>query len=253
MDRAGLLGDTMRGLGLLGRLKLSDHWFEGFDGRYDHAARALPISGALLVLPGALVLLAAEAVGLASMLAALLGVSVTLLVTGALHEDGLADCADALGARARDRMLSIMRDSTVGTFGALALFLAISARVLALSELGGLLALAAWIAAAAGARAAMVWVWGRGEAARSEGAAVGAGQPTAAALRTAVVATFVLLFPALILLGPLRMLAALALLAAVVVGVRRSVMARIGGYTGDTLGAVAALGETAILVGLATG
>ena len=59
------------------------------------------------------------------------------LITGALHEDGLADCADAFfGARDRDRVLAIMRDSRIGTFGALAVAFSLLLKLTLLSSLG---------------------------------------------------------------------------------------------------------------------
>ena len=69
-------------------------------------------------------------------IAALAAVLVTVLLTGALHEDGLADCADAFGMRhARERTLLILRDSRIGTYGALALGCSLLGRVGLLAEL----------------------------------------------------------------------------------------------------------------------
>ena len=249
-----LLTDTMQALGFLTRLRLDPRWFEGFDGRYDRAARAFPIAGLLATVPGALVLGCGVLVGLTPIVAAALGVAVTLLVTGALHEDGLADTFDGLGGADRERRLAIMRDHATGAYGALALVVSVVLRIVLLAELAvpGL-AIPAWLAAAALGRAAMVWLWARSEGARADGAASGAGQPDDVALRTAVIAGAVLALPALVLLGPLPLVAALVLLALVVLWLRRSVVAPLGGHTGDVLGAVAVLGEIAVLTGLAIG
>ena len=248
-----LLTDTVRSLGFLTRLRLAARWFDGHDGSYARTASAFPVAGAVAVVPGALVLAGSDAAGLAPTLAALLAVATTLLVTGALHEDGLADSVDGLGGCDAERSLAIMRDSAVGVFGMLALVVVLGGRVLSLAEIDPVGALLGWIAAAALARAAMVWVWGRSEPARTDGAAAGAGVPSRSSIRMAAVLAALLALPALVWLGPFRMLAALALLLAATVAIRRVVMRRIGGHTGDTLGAVAALGETAVLVGLATG
>ena len=249
-----LLTDTMRALGFLTRLRLDPRWFEGFDGRYSRAARAFPVAGLVATLPGALVLGCAVLVGLMPLAAATLGVAVTLLVTGALHEDGLADTLDGFGGRDRERRLAIMRDHATGAYGALGLVVSVVLRVALLAELASAgLALPAWLAAAALGRAAMVWLWTRSDPARTDGAAHGAGQPTQDALRVAVIAAALLSLPALVLLGPLALAAALLLLALVVLWLRRSVVAPLGGHTGDVLGAAALLGEMAVLTGLAIG
>ena len=78
-------------------------------------------------------------------MSATLAVAAAVLVTGALHEDGLADVADALGARDRARRLEIMRDSRIGTYGACVLILAIALRISLLAEVAAI-----WPVAAAG-------------------------------------------------------------------------------------------------------
>src|SRR5262249_36741698 len=59
----------------------------------------------------------------------------SLVVTGCLHEDGLADLADSFGARARERKLEIMRDSKIGTYGVCALFMSLLLRSAALATI----------------------------------------------------------------------------------------------------------------------
>ncbi|MGY2934738.1 hypothetical protein ACVWZ6_004340 [Bradyrhizobium sp. GM6.1] len=88
------------------------------DGAVARATWALPVAGLLVGLAGALVYKVASLLGLSPNLAALLALAATALVTGALHEDGLADTADGLGGgRTRERKLEIMRDSRIGTYG----------------------------------------------------------------------------------------------------------------------------------------
>src|SRR3954451_11881682 len=88
------------------------------DGAVARATWALPVAGLLVGLAGALIYKIAIRFGLTPNLAALLALATTALITGALHEDGLADTADGLGGgRTRERKLEIMRDSRIGTYG----------------------------------------------------------------------------------------------------------------------------------------
>lgn len=82
----------------------------------------------------------------APLVAAVLSTVVTVLVTGGFHEDGLADVADGLGGGyQRERVLDIMKDSRIGAFGAMALVLALSAKLALLAQLGSIgAAVALW-------------------------------------------------------------------------------------------------------------
>jgi adenosylcobinamide-GDP ribazoletransferase len=179
--------------------------------------------------------------------AAILAVSVLVAITGGLHEDGLADCADGLGGGSdRERRLGIMRDSSIGTFGALALIIWLLLFVSAVAghDRGeGLRAIV--VAAAVGRWAALVHArtalparadgLGAGFAVSGGGFVLGSGFAAAIAV---------------VLLGPVRGLGALALAAAV--GLLASAWSdrALGGRTGDTLGACVALSEVVVLVGL---
>src|SRR5579863_5491668 len=93
------------------------------------------------------------------------------LITGAVHLDGLADTADALGAgRNRERALEILQDSRIGTFGALAIFFDLILKILALSTIAGSVRYFALILAPGLARYAMVMVARRIEYLRAGGA-----------------------------------------------------------------------------------
>ncbi|MBO6957023.1 MAG: adenosylcobinamide-GDP ribazoletransferase, partial [Rhizobiales bacterium] len=90
----------------------------------DRFAPAFATSGVVVGGLGGLIAILAVTVGVTPLLAALIATTAMVLVTGALHEDGLADCADGFGGgRDRDRKLEIMRDSAIGTYGVLALIL----------------------------------------------------------------------------------------------------------------------------------
>lgn len=93
--------------------------------------------GALVALFTALLLMALPATGSAPLVAAALGTALGVLITGAFHEDGLADVADGLGgSHDRVRSLEIMKDSRVGAFGAIAVVLMLMCKVAVLGLLG---------------------------------------------------------------------------------------------------------------------
>ena len=99
-------------------------------------ARYFPLIGTVVGLAaGVAVWLFAQAWPLP--LAVVLATALTLVITGAFHEDGLADTFDGLGGHvSRERALEIMKDSRLGTYGAVALCAVLAAKVLALSSLG---------------------------------------------------------------------------------------------------------------------
>jgi adenosylcobinamide-GDP ribazoletransferase len=226
---------------------------------YDAAALAAsprwyPAVGTLI---GAL--LAASLVGFglvfSPMLAALLTLAAGLLLTGALHEDGFADLCDGLGGgRDRGRALEIMRDSRIGAYGALGLIVLLGLRVVSLSDLdrsGAWVAAGALIAAHAASRGAIVWVLSASAYAREDGAGNGvAGPRTRGDLIFAFVCSCFAVIPLAVVMGLAPVLAALVLLTVAVLVVRRLFEQRLGGYTGDCLGAVQQVGEIAFYLGL---
>ncbi|MXP64139.1 adenosylcobinamide-GDP ribazoletransferase [Roseomonas sp. M0104] len=210
---------------------------------YARAAWAWPLAGAAVGALGGAAQALLTAAGLPPALAAPWALAAMLLASGALHEDGLADTADGFGgARNPARKLEIMRDSRIGSFGALALVLSLALRGGALAELAA--PLPAMAAAGALARLAMLLPLLALPPARRDGLAAGLGRPPlAAALGALAVAAILaaLLLPAgaaLLALGAaLAGAAALAALAG----------SQIGGQTGDVLGASAVLAECAAL------
>ncbi|MEM9783233.1 MAG: adenosylcobinamide-GDP ribazoletransferase, partial [Pseudomonadota bacterium] len=151
------------------RLPLPDPGWE--PGRLARAAPWLPVAGLLAGLVAAAVLLAASMI-LPPAVSAGLALAAMLAVTGALHEDGLADLADAAGGWAsRERALEIMRDSRNGTYGVLALVLILGLRWSALAAMDPPAAAAALVLAAMLGRAAMLAVLTRPGPARRDGLA----------------------------------------------------------------------------------
>lgn len=236
-------GDLCLAIGFLTRLPMSS-------GRGDLAAAgwAFPLAGAVVGALSALVYWLAIRLGLTTLIAAALAVAAGILLTGALHEDGLADFADGLGVRGGPaEKLAAMRASGIGSYGTLVLLLGVLLRVLALAALVGPAGVTpALIAAHAGARAVLPWAMCREPQARTDGLAVAAGRP---GWGTALAALLIGLVILILAEGPLRgVIAGLAaLLGLLLLPVARR---QFGGLTGDVLGAVEQVAEIAILVSL---
>jgi len=200
------------------------------------------------VLQAAAYLLAAMV--LPPLLAAVIAVTIGVLVTGALHEDGLADVFDGLGSgHAKERALEIMRDSRIGSFGAMALVLAMVARVASLAELGAL-APVILIAGQGASRAVMALMLRAGPYMRPSGAGTGMTGPLGivGTLATSGVLLFAgavtLSFAGWGLAGGLAGLGLGALL------IRQWAMRRLGGITGDVLGSAQVMGEIGFFIGV---
>jgi adenosylcobinamide-GDP ribazoletransferase len=211
------------------------------------AAWAFPIAGIIVAAIGALVYWLAHRVGLPPLPCAALSVAATMLVTGALHEDGLADTVDGFGGgRSREQKLDIMRDSRTGAYGVCALVLAIILRVTALASLAtpGLV-VPALFAAHGAARAVlpafMVFV----PPARSTGLSAAAGRPPRESAGAAAVLGIVILGLCLGFGLGLAALVALAVVAALFAWLS---LTQIDGQTGDVLGALEQVGEIVVLL-----
>ena len=178
--------------------------------------------------------------------AASLAVVAGICLTGAFHEDGLGDTADAfVGHHDRDSTVRILKDPRLGTFGVLAVAASLLLRAGAVAALAPAAALAALPAAHALSRAAAVAAMTALPTAGETG--LGASYALALSRRRALAGAAAGLAVALALLGVAGLWAAAAAgLAAVALG--RLAVRRIGGLTGDVLGAVQQLGEIATLL-----
>jgi adenosylcobinamide-GDP ribazoletransferase len=176
-----------------------------------------------------------------------LAIMTLVLTTGALHQDALADMADGLGVRGnRERRLAVMRDSTLGAFGVLALILWALVLFTALDSLTPGHALRTLIAAAATGRLAALIHGACAPPARSDG--LGAGLHVAA--RPVVLASLIAAAIAVAAAGLARGSLALGVAAAVGAGSAVSARRTVGGRTGDTLGAAVALAEVFVCLAL---
>ncbi|WP_439393212.1 adenosylcobinamide-GDP ribazoletransferase [Bradyrhizobium sp. PMVTL-01] len=217
------------------------------DGTVARATWALPVAGLMVGLAGAMVYEIAIRLGLTPNLAALLALATTALITGALHEDGLADTADGLGGgRTRERKLEIMRDSRIGTYGICALILSFSLRWSALAAISGPFAVTlALCAAHAAARAGVPAFMSLVPPARPDGLSASAGSPPGRSVAIAfAIGTLVLALA----LGPGKALVGLILLSLAGLLLARLAIRQIGGQTGDILGAFEQIGEILILL-----
>lgn len=187
--------------------------------------------------------------GLPPMVAAGVALLIGLLATGALHEDGLADTADGMGAWDKAQRLEIMRDSSIGSFGTLALIFAFGLRWTALASLFA----AGWVLgplliAASASRAAMGAVMTALPPAREEGLGHDAGRPDG----TIAVAGLAIAALVALLLGKGAFAPVLIAAAAAATGVAMLAKSRLGGQTGDILGATQLCCEIAVLLALLT-
>jgi adenosylcobinamide-GDP ribazoletransferase len=218
----------------------------------DYAASvwAYPVVGLVVGASAGAVYGLAMWLGMAPWLAAGWALVASVLVTGGLHEDGLADCADGLGGGSVARRLEIMRDSRIGSYGAIGLVLAFALRLAGLVSLTApWRVMAALMVAGAFGRAAMVVV-----------------QRSTVFARTDGLATRVGVVPAMsaLLAGAIALVAAVVLVpfwVAVLAGIisygaarlwARYITARLGGHTGDTLGAIEIITEILVLSLLAS-
>jgi adenosylcobinamide-GDP ribazoletransferase len=212
------------------------------------AVRYFPVVGIIVGLSGAAVLWLAAQV-LPSPLPAILSTVITILMTGALHEDGLADTFDGLGGGAtRERALQIMKDPRIGTYGTLALILVLLLKVAALSSLPTWTAMAALVSAHAFSRfCAVIMISGGryvGSAERSRAA------PAVEHTRASDVCIAALFGIAPLALCEFDAIAA-SVVALVLLGLAwRWQVTRLGGYTGDTLGATQQITEVSFYIAL---
>jgi len=215
----------------------------------DACAWAFPIAGIAVGVAGGAVFWLAGWAGLPPWIAAFLTLTATALVTGALHEDGLADAADGLGAGGTvDRKLEIMRDSRIGGYGALALILATGIKAAAFASLiPGLTGAAAILAVHILSRAILPGVMAALPPASASGVAASVGRPGTG------VAVIALILGAGVVIGLIGLCAGLvasaaAIGTALVLGLllKRSLR----GYNGDTIGLLEQLSEIAIMLAL---
>ncbi len=227
------LVDIALALVLLTRLplpRLSQGHFE----RQSRAVWAFPLAGLAISLPACLLALSALTLGLSPGIAAGMFLLVQVLLTGAMHEDGLADCADGFwGGFTPGRRLEIMKDSQIGSYGVLALIFGLGLRWQALALLLDIGAGWSLLSLAMLSRAMMPVLMRWLPNARQSGLSQSVGRPTRRAISLGLGLGLALSLP---LLG-IASLAIVAVLSMMTLGLALLARSKIGGQTGDVLGA----------------
>ena len=220
------------------------------------AMRMAPLAGLLVGAAGAVAFALAAVVTGSLLAAAASAVAATMLLTGALHEDGLADMADALAGATPQKRLEIMRDSRIGSFGAAALSISILLRVAllaAISQAGGIAAaVLVLIAAHAVSRGFALWLPYYLPPARKSGAAVAFGRPDERVFLEAILISLVIAFLTAASVADIIATGVAVLVSALTVFCATWPAQRLfGGQTGDLSGATQQLAEIAFLFGFA--
>lgn len=219
---------------LLTRLPMPTLTQAAFD-RQANSVWAFPLVGLVVGLLSALVGLGALWIGMAPVIAAGLLVMTQVVLTGAMHEDGLADCADGFwGGFDPNRRLDIMKDSQIGTYGVLALVGSVGLRWMAISVLLANDSLSGVIGAAIISRTPMAVLMSTLPHAREAGLARSVGTPPETGTLIAVGIAGAL---AMLLVGVLNAIVLISLIAGVALACAKLARSKIGGQTGDVLGA----------------
>jgi adenosylcobinamide-GDP ribazoletransferase len=246
IEPGGLASDLAVALAFYTRLPIPLH--TPVDGAaLARASWCSPLAGALIGAIAGFAYWVSVRLNLPQLVAATVAVATSMMLTGCLHEDGLADTADGFGGGAtRERALDIMRDSRIGAFGACALIVAFALRVGAIADLPSA-GLVAWalIGTHAMARAGLPLFMRVLPPARPDGLAAQAGAPAAERAWVSLAIGAIILWIALGLAAALIALAFMLLGNAVVALISHR---KIGGQTGDVLGAAEQVGECIVLM-----
>jgi len=243
----GFLRLFLATLQFLTRIPVRERWCDGIELKdYSRGIVCFPLVGLVIGLLTALAgWIFIPHVG--SLVAAVAVVITHIMLTGGLHLDGLADSCDGLfSVRSRERILEIMRDSRIGTNGALALIVAVVLRTALIYQMSAdvLPVLALLIVTPVVGRGMMAVMMYRQAYARESGM----GNLFIGKISEGRFYITLLLMAALVLLiGGLSSLFALLMTLVFVLGFRRFVASRIGGQTGDILGAACELSELVFL------
>jgi adenosylcobinamide-GDP ribazoletransferase len=235
-------------MGFLTRLPVFSTEFSGKT-TLAQASWAFSLVGLAVGLFGVILLWLLQWLGAPDSVAVLLALAGVMVVTGGLHEDGLADTADGFGAMAdQDRKLEIMHDSRIGSFGVLALIISVGVRwasMVALIDVSFSALVYGFLAATSLSRGVLPCIMRNAPQARRDGLSVDAGIPES---QPATVALFVGLVVLIIAIGFWNSVLTVILGAIVLIAFLWMAKKQIGGQTGDVLGASQQITEAMILI-----
>lgn len=245
-----LIENIIMGVRFFSRLSISRRPHE--PPRLNRMVLMLPVAGLIIAFLPFLVMVGFGYVGASPLFSAAIGIAAYVMITGAMHEDGLADSADGLfGASTPKRRLEIMKDSHVGAFGVMAIVLSLILRIaavealLSVNELNGALL---WGVATIGARSGSVWLSYLLPTARSSGLSHQSGKPTLFGLIVGSLIAFEFIFAASAWLhDPFIAVMSVPIAMIVIVAFASFCQRRVGGQTGDLIGALQQILEIAFL------
>lgn len=256
MEFAKTIDHIAQSVGFLSRIPVPNRFFENDDGELDETCGYFVFAGLIIAIPIGVIAALLNMIDANSMITAALLLAAGTFITGALHEDGLSDSADGLwGGRDKAKMLDIMKDSRLGTYGTLALVFTILIKFAALSQIIAKLdtfeTITAIATIAALSRGTMVWHWNHLPSAKTSGLAADFGTPSNLAMKITLISCAILSFICLLILGTAPTI--FAVIGMLVFGftITRIAETKIEGHTGDTIGATQQLSEMGFLLGLA--
>lgn len=218
------------------------------------AMRFYPLIGAGVGVIAGAVLIGSSKLGFSPLACGMTALLSATLLTGGLHEDGLADTVDGFaGGKTKDKKLEIMRDSQIGAFGTLALIFSVGIRAATLSGMPGPgIALLALVAAGALSRAPLAVIAIRLDPVRKDGLSGNLGRPEPSHVITSVLLGIIMAF---LSLGFLEGGVGVSLWALLATTMATGLMVwvaikQIEGYTGDVMGAAQQLSEIAVLIAI---
>ncbi len=217
------------------------------------SVRSLPFAALIMALPSVCLIGLGTVFGLSTPVTATLAIGLSALVTGAFHEDGLADTADSIGGGySAEKRLSIMRDSRIGTYGAVALIFIILLKISALSALidgvGGLASACVFVSAAMVSRIAGILPLVFLPAARLDGKSASAEKPEPFFTLIAAIIAVIFCFMSLNSFGFLKIIMAFFAVTLAIFTMSLWSWRKIQGQTGDILGAIQQISEAVFLI-----
>lgn len=244
----GAVCDFVAALMLLTRIPLPWQRLTAHPPDMQRALWAFPLVGLVVSVVGSVVYYLFALSGLPFLLAATLAILTMIFTTGAFHEDGLADVADGFGGGyGRDKKLEIMRDSRVGTYGSIAVFMSLALRIIPLGSMSFYGAIVALLISGSLSRYSILAMLRLLPSARTEGTGTVAGVPDD---RQLLIAGLIPLALCVVWLSLAQIISVIVVTLGAVFALAYLSHRQVGGYTGDVLGAVQQVSEIAILITL---